>query len=103
MCPVCNGEPGCPCCTPEPKMKECPECNGKGVHYYAYDMDSGDTYECTQEEYDTLPDEESMAELAGTRRCKAESEICRECDGCGEVEDLYEPDWDSMPGGHDYY
>ena len=29
-CPVCNGYPGCPSCTPEPRMITCPACNGTG-------------------------------------------------------------------------
>lgn len=35
MCEVCNGYPGCPCCSPEPKMIECPDCGGSGY----YDQD----------------------------------------------------------------
>lgn len=32
-----------------------------------------------------------------------ECDSCAECDGSGEIEYDDEPDWDSMPGGHDYY
>lgn len=85
-CPVCNGYPGCPCCSPEPQMVTCPACKGTGEIYY-----NSDGERITEEEYSKLP--------ADQRECNS----CAECDGCGEVEYDDEPDWDSMPGGHDYY
>lgn len=33
-CTVCWGYPGCPVCSPEPVMIECPECNGSGYNIY---------------------------------------------------------------------
>lgn len=86
-CSVCNGYPGCPCCTPEPKMVTCPACSGYGQIYYNNDGDN-----ISKDEYDKLPKDQR------------EFDICGECNGFGEVELEYdEPDWDSMPGGHDYY
>lgn len=85
-CVVCNGYPGCPCCSPEPKMVTCPACSGTGKIYYNADGDR-----ISEDEYDQLPKDQR------------EFDICAECDGLGEVEYDYEPDWDSMPGGHDYY
>lgn len=85
-CPVCNGLPGCPCCSPELSLTTCPACGGTGEIYYD---DNGDRI--TEEEYVQLP--------ADRREC----ESCVECDGTGGIEVELEPDWDSMPGGHDYY
>lgn len=85
-CSVCNGYPGCPCCTPEPRTITCPACGGTGEVYY---NDNGDRI--TEEEYSRLTTDQ--------REC----ESCGECDGSGVVEDDYEPDYDSMPGGPDFY
>lgn len=76
-CPVCNGYPGCPCCSPEPLMITCPVCNGTGKIYY---NENGDRI--TEEKYSMLPDDAK------------ESERCCECDGTGSIEDIYEPDYD---------
>ena len=84
-CAVCHGIPGCPCCTPEPDMIQCPECNGVGVVYYDEDGNS-----VTKTQYDALPED-----ARGFDKCE-------KCDGEGEIEYEYEPDWDSMRGGHDY-
>jgi hypothetical protein len=85
-CAVCYGYPGCPCCSPEPQTVTCPACKGTGEIYY-----NSDGERITKEEYDKLP--------ADHRECDS----CAECDGSGEIEYDDEPDWDSMPGGHDYY
>ena len=85
-CPVCNGYPGCPCCSPEPQTVTCAACKGTGEIYYNIDGER-----INKDEYDKLP--------ADQRECDS----CAECDGSGEVEYGDEPDWDSMPSGHDYY
>lgn len=85
-CPVCNGLPGCPCCSPEPNMTTCPACGGAGEIYYNEDGD-----QITKEQYNALP------------KGRRDTDRCAECDGTGEIEYEYQPDWDSMPGGHDYY
>lgn len=76
-CPVCNGYPGCPCCSPGPHYVTCPVCNGIGYTYYNEDGD-----EISEEEYNALP-----------KDCR-DKEACEECDGTGEVEYEYEPDYD---------
>lgn len=48
--------------------------------------------ECTEEEYDQLPETEEEAEAKGEHIIKGEKETCEVCDGEGEVE--YEPDYD---------
>lgn len=77
-CTVCNGYPGCPCCSPEPRMITCPACGGTGEIYYD---DNGDRI--TEEEYNMLPADQR------------ESESCCECDGSGVIEDVFEPDYDN--------
>ena len=68
-------------------MVTCPACSGYGQIYYNNDGDN-----ISKDEYDKLPKDQR------------EFDICGECNGFGEVELEYdEPDWDSMPGGHDYY
>lgn len=76
-CSACNGYPGCPCCTPEPRMITCPACNGTGEIYY---NENGDRI--SEEAYAILPAE------------AREIESCGECDGMGSIEDIYEPDYD---------
>lgn len=76
-CEVCYGHPGCPICSPEPHLITCPVCNGKGYTYY---NETGD--EITADEYNALP------------KSKRDKEACEECDGTGEIEYEYEPDYD---------
>jgi len=52
-------------------------CNGIGYTYYNEDGD-----EISEEEYNALP-----------KDCR-DKEACEECDGTGEVEYEYEPDYD---------
>lgn len=67
-------------------MTTCPACDGNGEIYY---NENGDRI--TKAQYDALP------------KSRRDCDKCAECDGTGEIEFEYEPDWDSMPGGHDYY
>lgn len=76
-CGVCNGHPGCPCCGEEPHMIECPDCDGKGHAYY---NETGD--EITEEEYNANPSD-------------FEKVPCDRCEGAGEIEYDYEPDYDN--------
>lgn len=73
-------------------MVECPECGGKGVFYYAYDIDTDKDVECTKTAYDLLPETEEEARLKGGNYIKGGQEVCENCDGTGEVE--YEPDYE---------
>lgn len=67
-------------------MITCPACKGNGFVYYNEDGER-----ISLEQFVKLP------------RSKCESEQCAECNGSGEVEYDDEPDYDSMPGGPDYY
>lgn len=91
-CSVCNGHPGCPCCTPEPTMIECPTCGGKGYFYYAYDIENDREIECTEAAYECLPMTEDDARAKTQHYCRGEKEVCEVCDGTGEIE--YEPDYE---------
>lgn len=96
MCDICNGHPGCPVCTPEPRMIDCAACQGHGYTWYKYDLEQDRETEVTEEEYNALPVDEDEAREKGLRFCQGEIETCSVCDGTGEVErdDLYEPEWD---------
>ena len=76
-CSVCYGYPGCPCCADEADMIQCPECRGTGLRYY--DENGNDI---TENQYNALPEDERI------------KEDCEHCDGTGEIEDDYEPDYD---------
>lgn len=58
-CPVWNGYPGCPSCTPEPRMITSPACNGTGEIYY---NENGDRI--SEEEYALLPADEERLKVA---------------------------------------
>lgn len=76
MCSVCEGRPGCPCCsTSETILMTCPDCYGKSITYFD---ENGE--EITLEQYNELPE------------CDRFSEICPTCEGTGEKE--YEPDYE---------
>lgn len=96
MCDICNGHPGCPVCSPEPRMIECAACQGQGFIWHKYDLEANRETEVTEEEYNALPVDEDEAIEKGLRFCQGEKETCSVCDGTGEVEDdeLYEPEWD---------
>lgn len=87
-----ESDPRAPWNEREPTMVECAACGGTGYHYYAYDFVADCETECTEEEYDQLPESEEEAEAKGEHIIKGEKETCEVCDGEGEVE--YEPDYD---------
>lgn len=79
----------------EPTMVECEACEGKGYHWYKYNFLDDHEEECTEEEWEALPDGEDEAEALGLTYIKGEKETCAVCDGEGEVEEEpYEPDYD---------
>ncbi len=50
-CAVCCGHPGCPVCSPEPRMIDCPECGGNGCFtYYEEGEEMMQECECCQGE-----------------------------------------------------
>lgn len=76
----------------EPTMIECEACGGLGYHWYKYNFVDDHEEECTEEEWEALPDGEEEAEALGLTCIKGEKETCDVCDGEGEVE--YEYDYD---------
>lgn len=97
MCEICHGYPGCPVCSPEPRMIECPSCQGHGYIWHRYDIEENEETEVTEEEFNTLPVDEDEAAEKGERYCQGDKETCPVCDGTGEIEEdyeLYEPEWD---------
>lgn len=89
VCDVCMGinSDRCPVCGKEPAMKTCPDCNGEGWFYYAFNIENGESFLVSREEYENLPDDEERAAAMSLRLCKGEIERCDTCDGEGEVED----------------
>ena len=76
----------------EPTMVTCTACDGQGYHWHAYDIVTEDERECTEDEWEALPETEEEAEALGLTLINGEKETCDVCDGNGEVE--YEPDYD---------
>lgn len=80
----------------EPVMVKCEACNGKGKHWYAYDIEANRETECTETTWNILPETEELAEASRNRYMRGEVEICEVCDGTGEIEyeEDFEPDYD---------
>ena len=86
MCEICHGMKGCPVCGASgDRTVTCPDCNGEGTRYYAYDLAAEDEYECTEEEYMGLPDDYDTACATRVGACKSWSRTCRRCGGRGEI------------------
>ena len=81
--PGAEYDPRAPWNEKEPNMVKCEACNGKGYHWYAYNIETDKETECTEEAW----------------HCRGEKEACEVCGGIGEIEyeEDYEPDYD------DYY
>ena len=87
-CSVCAGysDYNCPCCGEEVKMITCPDCQGSGyTPYMAFDIKTRKTTPVSELAYDILPIDENEAKSMGMRFCKVEIEICRTCNGSGEI------------------
>lgn len=80
----------------DPHMVKCEACDGKGKHWYAYNMEEDTVIECSEEEWNSLPDSEEEAEAQKRTYVKSDVEICEVCEGEGEIEyeEDYEPDYD---------
>lgn len=79
-----------------PAMVKCEACNGKGKHWYAYNIETNKDIECTETTWNALPATEELAEIIRSRYMRGEVEVCEVCDGTGEVEyeEDYEPEYD---------
>ena len=80
----------------EPNSVKCEACDGKGKHWYAYDIEADRETECTETTWNILPETEELAEASRNRFMRGEVEICEVCDGAGEIEyeEDFEPDYD---------
>lgn len=88
-------DPRAPWLEVEAPTKPCPECNGTGYKFYAYNFVTDDDKECTEDEWYSLPEDESQARAKHIHYVRGVREECDACDGTGEVEDIpYEPDFD---------
>lgn len=76
---------------PDHTLRTCPCCGGSGRQFFAYHLTTGRIRECTELEYDSLPDEDTHD---GTLWVKDGSDLCPQCDGDGEIEmeSPYDPD-----------
>lgn len=70
----------------EPRTCACKSCRGTGYKFYAYDLSSNKEYEVTEEEYQSLYEDEDEAADAGIAIIKGDEVECDECQGIGEVE-----------------
>lgn len=86
-CSVCAGylDYNCPCCGKETVMVECPDCDGKGVYYFAFDTMYRRSARVTELTYEILPDNEDEAKELNARWCKGCIEVCETCRGDGEI------------------
>ena len=80
----------------EPNRVKCEACDGKGKHWYAYDIEADRETECTETTWNILPGTEELAVSARSRYMRGGVETCEVCDGAGEVEyeEDYEPEYD---------
>ena len=67
MCSVCNGFPGCPCCSDELPTEECSECYREGTIYYNMETEK----QIKLSEYQSHPESER------------DNETCSKCHGEG--------------------
>lgn len=97
--PGAEYDPRAPWNEKEPNMVKCEACDGKGYHWYAYNIETDKETECTEETWLCLPETEEVAEAKRQHYCRGEKEACEVCGGIGEIEyeEDYEPDYD------DYY
>lgn len=89
-------DPRAPWLQPDPHVVKCEACNGKGKHWYAYNIEQDTVMECSEEDWNSFPDSEEEAKLLKSKYIKSDVEICEVCDGTGEIEyeEDYEPDYD---------
>ena len=97
--PLGADTPDAPWNEKEPHYVKCEACNGKGCHWHAYNFETNEETECTEETWCVLPKTEEEAKAKRQHYIQGEKETCEVCDGVGEVEyeEDYEPDYD------DYY
>lgn len=88
-------DPRAPWNQEDPVMVECDDCDGTGYHFYSYDFVNDIEKECTETEWENLPDTEEEAKALDLVQIKGDKVTCDVCNGEGEVEEEpYEPDYD---------
>lgn len=70
----------------EAKTFECEDCKGKGYICHAYDIKEHKTFECSEEEYENMLDDEDEAIANGEYIIQGEILECPTCFGSGEIE-----------------
>lgn len=103
MCELCHGINShlCPNCGGK-NIQVCTRCNGAGKIFFAYNRLTNDSEEVSEEFFESLPEDEEVAERLGIPYCKGDVENCRQCDGTGEVEED-EDGFDEMAAEEKYY
>jgi len=67
-------------------MSVCPDCGGKGRHWYACRIETYRETECTEEAWLALPSCEAEAVFTHDLCIRGGVDTCETCDGEGEVE-----------------
>lgn len=80
----------------EPTMVKCAACDGNGKHWFAYNIATGNEVECGEDAWNTLYDDEELADANGVKLIRGSVETCEVCNGEGDVEydEDFEPDYD---------
>lgn len=90
-CSVCAGYSSynCPCCGEDVRMMECPDCEGEGFHYYAFDTQHRRFKKVAELAFTILPADEDVARSLGLRWCQGIVKKCPTCKGEGEIPEDY--------------
>ncbi|MCM1503370.1 MAG: hypothetical protein NC115_12020 [Bacteroidales bacterium] len=75
----------CPECGPSYMQMECPNCNGTGHLYWAYDIIKEDDVPVTMETWLCLPESEEDCRRKGQRYIKSDRAVCQMCEGEGYI------------------
>lgn len=67
-------------------MMVCPDCQGEGYVYLAFDIITRREFRVSKKEYLSLPDDEDVAVSQSRTECKSEAVRCHTCKGEGEIE-----------------
>lgn len=70
-------------------MVECPDCDGAGLHFFAFDTKFRQFKRVTELAYDILPMDEDDARESNLRWCQGYAIPCDTCHGDGEIPEDY--------------
>lgn len=90
-CSVCAGHSSynCPCCGEDVRMVDCPDCDGTGYYFYAFNIQSRKCKRVTQSAYEILPVDEDDANGMSAIWCQGDILPCDTCKGDGEIPEDY--------------